>query len=238
MKKILENSSIKIRRSRERGHAKHGWLESYHTFSFAGYQDPNYMGFRVLRVINEDRVEPGMGFGAHPHDNMEIFSYVIEGALTHQDSMGHKFTIGAGDVQKITAGTRIVHSEFNASTKEIVHFLQIWILPIQRGLEPSYQEYSGLKNKQSVTLIGSPEGGENVIKFHQDVYIYKGHLKQNETFTHELKPTRGVWFQVIQGKLNVNNEPLSTGDGAAIENVSQIKIFPEQECEFLLMDFA
>ena len=240
MGKASSTSNIRIRPAAERGHADHGWLNSYHTFSFAGYQDPAHMGFRALRVINEDRVDPGMGFGAHPHQDMEIFSYVIEGSLTHKDSMGHESTIKAGDVQKITAGTGIIHSEFNGSKKEKVHFLQIWILPEKVGLKPSYQEYSLALSDQAppVSLIGSPKGGKNVIQFNQDVYIYKGTLTQGKTYSYELKPGRGVWLQVIKGKLTVSEQELSAGDGAAIENLNEIIITAQNTLEFLLMDLA
>ena len=240
MKSTLKNSSVKIRPANERGHANHGWLDSYHTFSFADYHDENHMGFRTLRVINEDRVDPGKGFGSHPHRDMEIFSYVVEGALTHQDSMGNKFTIKPGDVQKITAGTGIVHSEFNGSQKEKVHFLQIWILPARRGLKPSYQEYSfALSDKGiPVSLIGSPQGGKNVIQFNQDVYVYKGALKAGESYRYDLKPGRGVWLQMVKGEVNLNDQKLSSGDGAAIENLQEISITAQKDAEFLLIDMA
>lgn len=240
MKNTINNTSIKIRSANERGHANHGWLDSYHTFSFAGYQDPKHMGFRTLRVINEDRVDPGMGFGSHPHHDMEIFSYVVEGALTHQDSMGNKSTIQAGDVQKITAGTGIVHSEFNASKKEKVHFLQIWILPEKSGLKPAYQEFSLALSDQAaaVTLIGSPQGGKNVVQFNQDVYVYKGKLAEGKTCRHDLKPGRGVWLQIIKGKVNVNDQELSDGDGAAVENIQAIIIAAQKDSEFLVMDLS
>ncbi len=240
MKNTLKNTSVKVRRAKERGHANHGWLDSYHTFSFAGYYDPNHMGFRSLKVINEDRVGPGKGFGSHPHEDMEIFSYVIEGALTHKDSMGNSSTIKAGDVQKITAGSGIVHSEFNGSTKEKVHFLQIWILPDKKGLKPSYQEYSlALSDpKAPVTLIGSPQGGNNVVQFHQDVYIYKGSLGQAEICRHDIKPGRGLWIQMIKGKVSLDDNELSAGDGAALENQRTITAKALEDAEFLLMDLA
>ena len=237
---MKNTSSISIRPAKERGHADHGWLKSYHTFSFADYQDEEYMGFRSLRVINEDRVDPGKGFGAHPHHDMEIFSYVIEGALAHKDSMGHTSTIKAGDVQKITAGAGIVHSEYNASNTEPVHFLQIWILPAQKGLTPSYQEYSpaSAQRRTPLTLIGSPQGGKNVIQFHQDIYLYKGQLKEKESQVHAIKNGRGIWLQMIQGKLKLNDQPLSAGDGAAIDGADTITLHSPEDAEFLLMDMA
>ncbi len=239
MKNTFDTRSIKIRRSQERGHANHGWLDSYHTFSFAGYQDKNYMGFRALIVINEDQINPGMGFGPHSHEDMEIFTYVIEGALTHQDNMEHQSTINAGDVQKMTAGTGIVHSEFNASKKEKVHLLQIWILPAQKGLKPSYQEYSGLSGGTTpLSLIGSPRGGKNIIQFNQDFYVYKGKLTKGEKIRHELKPGRGAWLQIIKGALNVGGQTLFAGDGAAVENIDEIPINAAKDSEFLLMDLS
>ena len=231
---------IIVRRSKERGHADHGWLNSYHTFSFADYHDPAHMQFRSLRVINEDRVAPGMGFGAHPHRDMEIFSYVIEGALAHKDSMGHESIIKAGDVQKITAGTGITHSEYNASKSEQVHFLQIWILPQHKGLKPSYQEYSlALSDQaQDVTLIGSSQGGDHVIQFNQDVYIYKGKLARGKEYCHDLNSGRGAWLQMIKGEVTLNEEKLTSGDGAAIEHRPTITVQAVHDAEFILMDLA
>jgi len=238
MKTTIKKPSIKIRGAKERGYADHGWLKSYHSFSFADYHDENHMGFRSLRVINEDRVAPGKGFGAHPHRDMEIFSYIIEGALTHKDSMGNTSTVKAGDVQKITAGTGIEHSEFNASDKEQVHFLQIWILPAQKGLKPSYQDYSRTDNKTPLALIGSPQGGKNVIQFHQDVYLYKGSLKAKDTQVHAIKTGRGLWLQMIKGTVILNDQALSAGDGAAIEGADAMTVHARQDAEFLLMDMG
>lgn len=237
MSKNNIKEKIKIRPSNERGHSKHGWLDSFHTFSFADYHDNEHMGYRSLRVINEDKVGPGEGFGAHPHMDMEIFSYVIEGALAHKDSMDHQSTIKAGDIQKITAGTGIVHSEFNASKNEKVHFLQIWIIPEEKNLEPSYQEYSGLDaQSNSVELIGSPKGGKNIIQFNQDVYVYKGKFDRDINYQHELLSGRGAWLQMIKGQLFVNNYELNSGDGASIENTGEILLTAGTDCEFLLID--
>ena len=201
---------IIVRPSQERGHAQHGWLDSYHTFSFADYYDENYMGFRSLRVINEDRIAPGMGFDAHSHRDMEIFSYVVEGAVKHKDSMGHESVIKAGDVQKITAGKGIVHSEFNASDKEAGHFLQIWIVPNKKGLQPSYQELtlSPSDEKTPLLLIGSLQGGANIAQFNQDVFIYRGNLKKGQGVVYAVKPQRGVWLQMVKGKLNLDGKLL------------------------------
>ncbi len=242
MKNTFKNT-IQVRPAAERGHANHGWLDSYHTFSFANYYDEKYMGFRSLRVINDDWIAPGKGFGAHPHRDMEIFTYVIEGAVAHKDSMGHESVIKAGDVQKITAGTGIVHSEYNGSQKEKVHLLQIWIVPAKQNLKPFYQEFrlGSVDSKTPVSLIGSPQGGENVMQFNQDVYIYKGALKSGESYQHDLKSGRGVWLQMIKGEVQVNGvngQKLVEGDGAAVENVNQIAVAVKKDAEFLLMDLA
>ncbi len=230
--------SIIVRPSDERGHAQHGWLDSYFTFSFAEYYDPAHMGFRSLRVINEDRVEAGMGFDTHPHRDMEIFTYVIEGALKHKDSMGHESTLKAGQVQKITAGTGIRHSEFNASAKEKVHLLQIWIEPQEKGLKPSYQEYSlALANeKNPLLLMGSPQGGNNVVQFNQDVYVYRGVLKEGKSVPYKINSGRGLWLQIVRGEIKLNGHTLRDGDGASVENVKEITLNASKNSEFLLFD--
>lgn len=236
---------IKVRYSKERGHANHGWLDTYHTFSFADYYDPRHVGFRSLRVINEDRVSPGRGFGTHSHKDMEILSYVVSGALKHRDSMGHESIIGVGKVQKITAGSGISHSEFNASTSESVHFLQIWIEPKTKGLAPSYQELTlpDLAGAGTLRLIGSPESSDKVVFFNQDVLVYKGELQAGQSVSYSLRPSRGVWVQVIRGRIEINGAILDIGDGASIEDVSEFAIVHAQShdslaSEFLVFDLA
>ncbi len=233
------NGVIKVRRSNERGHANHGWLDSYHTFSFGEYFDRNHMAFRSLRVINEDWVEGGEGFGRHPHQDMEIFTYIVEGGLKHEDSMGHQSTIKAGDVQKITAGTGIYHSEFNASAKDQVHLLQIWIMPERKGLKPSYQEFTlAPQGAEPLTLIGSPQGGNNIVQFNQDVYIYRGILPKGKDIGIDIKPERGVWLQVVKGKVELNGHLLSNGDAISIENSNKVFIQSKDDAEFLVFDLA
>lgn len=233
-------ANIQLRRSKDRGHANHGWLDSYFTFSFAEYQDPEHMQFRSLRVINEDRVAPKQGFGMHPHRDMEIFTYVIAGELAHKDSMGHASSIKPGQAQKITAGTGILHSEFNASDKNEVHLLQIWIVPAERGLKPSYEEYDLAKpnEKEPLILIGSPKGGKNIVHFHQDVAIYRGVLNAGKTADHAVKPGRGIWIQMVKGKMNVAGTVLVDGDGLAVEDQSALNFKAEKDSEFLLFDLA
>lgn len=231
-------SNIVVRPSDERGHADHGWLKTYHTFSFGNYHDPKHMSFRSLRVINEDYVDGGQGFGKHPHKNMEILTYILSGALEHQDSMGNTSIIKAGDVQKMSAGTGVFHSEFNPSKTETVHLLQIWILPDQQGLTPSYQQFTLSPNKEPLLLIGSPKGGDPVVLFHQDVYLYRGVLKKGEKHSYELKPGRGLWIQVIEGDIEVNGQALKAGDGASVQEEEGI-IFSASasgNSEFLLFD--
>lgn len=231
-------NSIIIRPAVERGHADHGWLDSYHTFSFGDYHDPKHMGFRSLRVINEDWVAAGRGFGMHPHQNMEIFTYVVEGSLQHKDSMGNGSVLKPGYVQKMTAGTGITHSEFNPSKEDPVHLLQIWIVPAQKGLKPSYQEFTlGQPDPNDpLLLIGSPQGGNNIVQFNQDVYVYRGVLKRNTHTVHPVKTGRALWVQVIKGKVDLNGHNLSAGDGASIENLDTIVFKAQEDAEFLMFD--
>lgn len=229
---------IQVRPSRERGYADHGWLRSFHTFSFADYHDSRHMGFRALRVINEDKVAPNEGFGTHAHQNMEILSYIIDGELKHQDSMGHESIIRPGEVQKISAGTGIRHSEFNPSSTKGVHFLQIWILPEEHGIKPSYQQYSlpSPDPNDPILLIGSPEGGDNIVGFHQDVYVFRGVLADGQTASYVIKPGRGVWLQMIKGQMQLNGHLLKSGDGAAVEQLNAVDLKAQKSAEFLLFD--
>ena len=233
----LQEPKINIRKANERGHADHGWLNSYHTFSFADYYDPRFMGFRTLRVINDDTVSPGQGFGAHAHHDMEIISYVISGALEHKDSMGNGSVIEPGNVQCISAGTGIKHSEFNHSKKENVHFLQIWIVPDRQGLKPSYQEAKiGRENNQVLNLIGSPDGREKSALIHQDVFLYFGKMKMGEVQIYQTETQRGIWVQLIDGKIEVEAHALQPGDGISIESISKLNIKGIGSSQFLLFD--
>jgi quercetin 2,3-dioxygenase len=226
-----------LRKSKDRGHADHGWLKSYFSFSFADYYDPKFMGFRTLRVINEDWVAPAQGFGEHPHRDMEILTFIVEGELQHKDSMGHEAVIHKGEVQKISAGTGIAHSEFNASEKDTVHLLQIWILPQTTGIKPSYQQVA-LKdfNKEGLNLIASGKGGKGIIKFEQDIEVYRGYLSQAGSVIYQLKPSRAAWVQMIEGDLIVNGQVLTAGDGLAIEAEPKLDISSKSPAEFLLFD--
>jgi redox-sensitive bicupin YhaK (pirin superfamily) len=208
---------IAIRKSNQRGHADHGWLNSYHTFSFAAYYDPQHMGFGTLRVINEDRVRPGKGFGSHTHQDMEILTYVLSGVLAHKDSMGNVETLHPNDLQRISAGTGIVHSEFNGSKTEPVHFLQIWLEPAAMGLKPGYQQLSLTEEQKlgKLVLVASPEGG-GPLKIHQDARVLIGQVEAGKQLVHELQPGRQAWVHVIRGAATVNGQALATGDAAAI----------------------
>ncbi|MEI6438400.1 MAG: pirin family protein [Candidatus Omnitrophota bacterium] len=232
--------SITIRPARERGHADHGWLDTWHTFSFADYYDHRHMGFRSLRVINDDRVTPGEGFGTHPHQNMEIFTYVVEGALAHKDSMGHASTIKAGEVQKITAGRGITHSEFNASDKQPVHLYQIWIQPDKNGLVPSYKEVALPEPDPEVPLflIGAPPGKGGLVDFHQDVLIFRGVLTKGQKVPYAIKPGRGLWVQIVKGCVRIGEHSLRAGDGASLEAAAEIMVMAAEPAEFLLFDLA
>lgn len=232
---------ITIRPSQERGKAHFGWLESKHTFSFGNYYDPNYMGFGHLRVINEDQVQPGKGFGFHSHRDMEIISYVLQGSLEHRDSIGNGSVILPGDVQRMSAGTGIAHSEFNASNTEPVHFLQIWIKPDQTGIEPSYeQKHFSLDEKQGrLKLVASPDGKENSVKIHQDANVYVGVLNQGDCVNHSIRKNRSVWIQIARGSAQTNGQTLQAGDGAAITQEPNIAIAATtNHTEILLFDLV
>src|SRR5688572_15928397 len=204
-----------LRRGSERGHARHGWLDSFHSFSFADYHDPAHMGYGPLRVINEDRVQPGMGFGTHGHRDMEIISYVLEGELAHKDSMGNGSVIRPGDVQRLSAGTGISHSEHNASKARPVHFLQIWIVPDRRGHAPGYEQkpFPIEERRGRLRLVASPDGQDGSVTIHQDARVHVANLDGDERAELALAPGRHAWVQVARGSVELNGEPLATGDG-------------------------
>ena len=231
---------IDIRRADERGHADHGWLEAYHTFSFAEYQDPAFMGFHALRVINEDRVQPGQGFGMHPHRNMEIVTYILSGTLEHRDDMGHGGVIRPGDIQYMCAGTGVRHSEFNHSGEEPVHLLQIWIFPDEKGYEPAYAQRNFPRRERLNTLcpLVSHDGRGNSLHIHQDVVLYASVLEAGQTTTAELAPGRHAWLQVARGALTLNGLGLGAGDGAAIGDETRFTFSALDEAEFLFFDLA
>jgi redox-sensitive bicupin YhaK (pirin superfamily) len=231
---------ITIRRANERGHAEHGWLDSYHTFSFADYHDPKHMGFQALRVINEDRVAPGQGFGTHGHRDMEIISYVLEGALAHKDSMGTGSVLRPGDVQCMSAGTGVRHSEFNGSDSEPVHFLQIWIIPDKAGYAPSYQEkkFSDDDKRGRLRLVASSDGRDGSLTIHQDAKLYAGLFNAGEQAKLELLPGRRAWVHVAKGSLSVNGELLKAGDAAAIEKTAAVEISGQDAGEVLVFDLS
>jgi redox-sensitive bicupin YhaK (pirin superfamily) len=232
---------IRIRPAEERGHANHGWLDTYHSFSFADYQDPRHMGFRSLRVINDDRIAGGGGFGAHPHRDMEIITYMVEGQLEHQDSMGHGAVLKRGDVQHMTAGRGVVHSEFNHSQNEPLRLLQIWIFPEKRGLAPDYQDRhfdeSGKRNR--LRLVASPDGRDGSLIINQDVALYDAELSYGKEVRLALHPGRNAWVQVISGDLTINGKPLKAGDGAAVTGETGLILAGQSEkAELLVFDLA
>jgi redox-sensitive bicupin YhaK (pirin superfamily) len=230
---------ISIRKSNERGLTEIDWLKSYHTFSFGGYNDPQYRGCGSLRVINQDSVQPGKGFEPHQHADMEIISYVIEGALEHKDSMGTGSIIKPGEIQRMSAGGGVAHSEFNASQSEGVHFLQIWIIPNTKALKPSYEQKSIPQSvKNALILIGSPNSIENAVLIHQDVDLYVAYLNKNKSISHVFLDSRLGWIQVIKGQIKINDAILSQGDGAKLSDEKQIKIEALAEAEFLLFDIG
>jgi len=231
---------LTIRRASARGHADHGWLDSRHTFSFADYFDSEHMGFGPLRVINDDRVAPGAGFPTHPHADMEIVSYVLEGALEHKDSLGSGSVIRPGDVQRMSAGTGIRHSEFNASRTEPVHFLQIWILPERRGLKPGYEQkaFTEQERRGNLRLIGSRDGAEGSVTIHRDVRLYAGLLGAGERVTHALADGRAAWVQVARGRVLLNGQTLDEGDGASLEGAGPLSLEGTGNAEVLLFDLS
>jgi len=233
---------ITIRRSEERGHADHGWLDSHHTFSFANYYDPRHMGFRSLRVINEDRVAPGRGFGAHGHEDMEIISYVLSGELAHKDNMGHQEVLGRNEVQRMSAGTGVVHSEFNASKTEPVHFLQIWIEPATNGTPSSYEQFKfdPAEKKGKLKQIAGPDGGDGIARINQDAKVFVSEVAEGEEISYPLETGRYAWLHVIRGGVSVNGTALKTGDAAAISEESRLRIdgAEKEPAEILLFDLA
>jgi quercetin 2,3-dioxygenase len=230
---------ITIRPSEERGKVKFSWLDTKHTFSFGEYYDPNYMGFSTLRVINEDKVDPAQGFATHSHRNMEIITYIIEGELEHKDSMGNGSIIRRGDLQRMTAGKGVSHSEFNPSAQNLVHLLQIWILPDTQELEPSYEEknFSQEEKQGKLKLVGSKDGRDNSLIIHQDVNLYTGLINNNESLDYSTSIKRNLWLQIVKGKLHLNDQILSQGDGASVILEEKIIITAlEDSTEFLLFD--
>ena len=231
---------IKFRDRMARGESRTGWLDSRHTFSFADYWDRAQMGFRALRVINEDRVIPGAGFPAHGHRDMEIITYVLEGVLAHKDSLGNGATIRPGEVQRMSAGTGIVHSEFNASKKEGVHFLQIWIVPDHAGLPPSYEQkpFPPAERRGRLRLVAGPDGAEGAVTVHQDARLYLGALGAGEHVSHDIAKGRGLWLQVARGIVALDGTEMREGDGAAVEGQPSVAIAAETDAEVLLFDLA
>lgn len=229
---------IELRRSAERGYADHGWLKSFHSFSFAGYHDPKHMGFGPLRVINEDRVRAGSGFGKHGHRDMEIISYVLEGALAHEDSMGNGSAIVPGDVQRMSAGTGVQHSEFNQDKAGTTHFLQIWIEPAQAGIPPSYEQkhFDAASKRGCLRLIASPDGADGSVKVHQDARVYAALLDGAERATHALAPGRSAYVHVARGALQVNGERLAASDALKAREVAEIVLEKGVAAEVLLFD--
>ena len=231
---------LSVRRSQDRGHFDHGWLQTYHSFSFGDYYDPHFMGFRDLRVINEDWVQPGKGFGTHPHQNMEILTYVLEGTLEHKDSMGNGSTIKPGEIQRMSAGSGVTHSEFNGSKEEPVHLMQIWILPQEKGIPPSYEQkpVPPAKPDNPWRLIASPEGKEGAVTLHQDTRVFLGDIEAGREVFFQHKPDRHLWLQVLQGELEVCGETLKAGDGVAISEEANINFKAHSPVELLLFDLA
>lgn len=235
-----EIDMLTLRASGDRGHAAHGWLDSHHTFSFANYYDPQHMGFRALRVINEDRVQAGQGFGTHPHRDMEIISYVLEGGLEHRDSIGTGSVIRPGDVQRMSAGSGVTHSEFNASDKELVHFLQIWLMPSQRGIKPSYEQktFSDVEKRGRLRVVASPDGRDGSVTIHADAVLYAGLFDQGETSELRLDKARHAWVHVARGNVRVNGRELNAGDGAALSEEELVRIEGVSRGEVLLFDLG
>ncbi|NUM54109.1 MAG: pirin family protein [Candidatus Hydrogenedentes bacterium] len=231
---------ITVRKANERGHANHGWLDTYHTFSFGTYYDPKHMGFRALRVINEDVVAPGRGFGTHPHNDMEIVTYVLKGALQHKDSMGNGSVLKAGELQRMSAGTGITHSEFNASKDEPVHLYQIWLMPERKGIEPSYEERTFDPNgrRDRWQTVASSDARAGSMRIHQDVRLSLAALDAGSKLEYPLDPGRHAWVQVVRGEVSVNDVDLSKSDAAALSNESAVRVVASTDAEVMLFDLA
>jgi quercetin 2,3-dioxygenase len=235
-----EKDMMQVRTSAERGHFDHGWLNTYHTFSFADYHDPAHMGFRALRVINEDRVDPGMGFGTHGHRDMEIVTYVLEGALAHKDSMGNGSVLRPGELQRMSAGTGVRHSEVNPSATEAVHLYQIWLLPRSQGIRPSYEQKSFPEEEKQgrLRLAASPDGAEGSLTIHQDARIYLATLSPGQSVSHELLSERHAWLQVLRGRVSVNGIELKAGDGLAASEERSLTVVGHESAEVMVFDLA
>ena len=231
---------IIVRQHNERGRTTWPWLDSYHTFSFGDYHDPSHMSFRSLRVINEDFIQPDQGFGMHPHKNMEIVTYVVQGALEHKDSLGTGSVIRPGDIQRMSAGTGIFHSEFNPSKKESVHLLQIWIMPDKNGHPPSYEQktFRDTLKAGELKLIASPDGHDDSVTLHQNVNLFTAELEPGNKVNHDIAQNRHAWIQLIHGKIRVNGLTLNPGDAAAVSDEKNISIESLEKAEFLLFDLA
>ena len=231
---------IQIRKSQDRGYFDHGWLQTHHTFSFGEYRDRRQMGFRALRVMNEDTIAPGQGFGTHPHRDMEIVTYVLEGALEHKDSMGNGEVLRPGEFQRMSAGTGITHSEFNPSPIEPMHLYQIWLLPDRKGIEPSYQQkrFDDDRMVDQWRLVAAPDARDGSLLIHQDARIFLSRLSAGRQIEHELPPGRHAWLQVLRGSATLNDMPLETSDGAAISDVPLLRIAAEVDAELMLFDLG
>ncbi|MBC7970940.1 MAG: pirin family protein [Verrucomicrobia bacterium] len=231
---------LTIRKAEDRGHANHGWLNSYHSFSFANYYDPQHMGFRSLRVINEDTIAPGAGFPTHPHRDMEIITYVVSGAVAHKDSIGNTETIGAGGIQRFSAGTGITHSEFNPSNTEALHLLQIWILPEQHGTTPSYEqkEFSTAIKRSQWRALANRDETDGAVKLHQDAALYATILEPGERLTYALNVDRHAWVQIVRGEVTINGTTIDKGDAAASSQETKLVFEASTDAEILLFDLA
>ena len=231
---------MQIRRSQERGYADHGWLKSHHSFSFAGYHDPAWMGWGNLRVINEDRIAPGTGFGTHGHRDMEIISYVLQGNLAHKDSMGNVKGIPPGEVQRMSAGTGVMHSEFNHAPDQTTHFLQIWIEPNVKGIEPGYEQktFAETDKRGRLKLVASPDGAQGSVTIHADAALYAGLLDADQAAELTLDPARKAYVHVVRGTLDVNGQRLNTGDAALLQGETQLQLAHGEDAEVLVFDLA
>lgn len=238
--KKIGGSMLRVRKSNERGFADHGWLKSHHSFSFADYYDPQHMGFRSLRVINEDLIKSGTGFGSHPHNNMEIITYVVQGALQHKDSMGTTAVINPGEVQHMSAGTGVVHSEYSVGKDQYTHLLQIWIVPNSRGGNPSYgqKSFESDLNSKKLVLVVSNDGRDGSIRIKQDADLYISRLKAGDNLEYVIRKGRGVWVQVVSGRLDINGVEINAGDAVSLEEESLLKIMASEKSELIFFDLA